>query len=183
MQKIYGTFVDIKDGDLTANSAVIKIKFKHSGKMLVEHAHNETVGSRLRRLFHSIIRSRSERYTELRAALRQQGSFLSVTVERLEPCPDPESLLRRRDELIAELKTYEPFGYNQPPATGLPARRGRPSVPVLMFEMSGTSPIATFGSVKEAAEATGVSPGNITSCCRGKREFAGGRRWAYGESK
>lgn len=37
----------------------------------------------------------------------------------------------------------------------------------------------TFSSIKEAAQQTGINPGNICSCCCGRRNIAGGYHWHY----
>ena len=36
-----------------------------------------------------------------------------------------------------------------------------------------------YSEIKEAQQYTGVSDGNISSCCRGKRQTAGGYHWLY----
>lgn len=38
-----------------------------------------------------------------------------------------------------------------------------------------------FSSVKEASRQTGISNGNISQCCNGKRKSAGGKHWAFEE--
>ncbi len=43
--------------------------------------------------------------------------------------------------------------------------------------------IAIYESIKFAAKTLGISRGNITSCCNGKRNIAGGFIWKYGGSK
>ena len=39
--------------------------------------------------------------------------------------------------------------------------------------------IATFKSLKEAVEKTGVNQGNLSSVCSGKKPKAGGFKWEY----
>lgn len=39
--------------------------------------------------------------------------------------------------------------------------------------------VAEFYGMCEAERNTGISVGNICSCCKGKREYAGGYKWKY----
>ena len=39
--------------------------------------------------------------------------------------------------------------------------------------------IKQWESLKEASETLGISKGNISECCNGKRNFAGGYAWSY----
>lgn len=43
--------------------------------------------------------------------------------------------------------------------------------------------IAEYASLKEATETTGACVSSISNCCRGKRNYAGGYRWAYANNK
>ena len=41
----------------------------------------------------------------------------------------------------------------------------------------------TFNSMKEASETTGINYGNISSCCNGKLNTAGGYHWSFVNSR
>lgn len=41
--------------------------------------------------------------------------------------------------------------------------------------------VQTYRAVQEAARETGISAGNITRCCKGRTQHAGGYRWEYAE--
>lgn len=50
--------------------------------------------------------------------------------------------------------------------------------PVIQLTLDGIK-ICEYGSIKEANERTGVTKGNIVSCCKGNRSSAGGYLWRY----
>lgn len=56
--------------------------------------------------------------------------------------------------------------------------RGRGIKAVVQMDRNG-NPIAEYGSIKAAAEALNIDPGNISSACRGYRPSAGGFLFAY----
>ena len=59
-------------------------------------------------------------------------------------------------------------------------RIARCSKQVQMFDKSTGELLATFPSIKEAELQTGISSGNICSCCNGNRDkSAGGFVWKY----
>ena len=60
--------------------------------------------------------------------------------------------------------------YSQPQL----AKRG-----VQMFDKSTGELLSTFPSTHEAERVTGINQGNICSCCKGKRKYAGGYIWKY----
>lgn len=67
-------------------------------------------------------------------------------------------------------------------ASAPPARRPRSPRSVHQYRMDG-SYVRAWPSVTEAARRTGVSAGNIYSCCHpsGRLLSAGGYRWSYDE--
>lgn len=52
--------------------------------------------------------------------------------------------------------------------------------PVFQFSMNGEL-IKCFQSTISASSETGISQGNISSCCSGKLKTAGGFKWVYAE--
>lgn len=56
--------------------------------------------------------------------------------------------------------------------------RQRWSIPVVQFSMDNVF-VATFPSASEAERKTGISNGNISSVCIGKRLSAGGFKWMH----
>ena len=56
--------------------------------------------------------------------------------------------------------------------------RGRGIKAVVQMDRNG-NPIAEYESIKAAAEALNIDPGNISSACRGYRPSAGGFLFAY----
>ena len=57
-------------------------------------------------------------------------------------------------------------------------KAGRHGKPVKQMAADGKI-IAVYNSLTEAAAATGISVGNICSCCNGKRKQANGFSWQY----
>ena len=49
---------------------------------------------------------------------------------------------------------------------------------VYMFNLNGTL-VKSFDSVVKAANFTGIDKGNISTCCRGKKQSSGGFMWSY----
>jgi len=54
----------------------------------------------------------------------------------------------------------------------------RPQKTVIQYKLDGEE-LNKFVSAQDAKRQTGVSCGNLASCCRGERETAGGYRWRY----
>lgn len=50
--------------------------------------------------------------------------------------------------------------------------------PVIQFDIYGNI-VNEFESIKQASIKTGISDGNISSCCTGKRNTSGGFKWSY----
>lgn len=55
--------------------------------------------------------------------------------------------------------------------------------PVEQWSKDGTTLIARYESIAEAARQTGVDAGNISRCCLGKYKTAGGYRWRYSKEE
>lgn len=62
--------------------------------------------------------------------------------------------------------------------TGVKGRHSHASKPVLQYSKKGEL-LASFYSMKEAAEAVGIEGGHICSVCKGKRKTTGGYIWKY----
>ena len=58
------------------------------------------------------------------------------------------------------------------------ARAGKGTRAIVQMDRDGT-PIAEYSSIREAAAALDIDPGNISSACRGYRPSAGGFLFAY----
>lgn len=53
---------------------------------------------------------------------------------------------------------------------------------VSQYDLSGNF-IRVFNTVKDAAQAVGINPNNISRACRGGRPSAGGYKWQYAEKQ
>ena len=58
--------------------------------------------------------------------------------------------------------------------------RGRPEkkIPIVQYDPAGNK-IREWLSILRASKELGISAGNISLCCTGKRQKAGGYRWEY----
>ena len=56
---------------------------------------------------------------------------------------------------------------------------GKCSKPVLQIDQLTDTIIAEFPSTREVERQLGISQSNISNCCNGKRNIAGGFKWAY----
>jgi hypothetical protein len=82
----------------------------------------------------------------------------------------------KTDDRVENLEWTTPRGNNQHALeTGLRVPRTKK---VGQYTLEGQK-LATFDSIKEAAEKTGCNAKHIPSVCRGKRESTGGYNWQY----
>lgn len=58
---------------------------------------------------------------------------------------------------------------------------GKSKKTVEQWSLDGTTLIARYESISEAARQTGVEKKNISACCNGKRKSAGGYKWRYAD--
>lgn len=65
------------------------------------------------------------------------------------------------------------------PMMGVTGRNNKRSRPVLQLSKTNNSLISRYVSISEASEKTGVSAGNIVSCCKGILKSAGCFMWKY----
>lgn len=82
---------------------------------------------------------------------------------------------------IAEAKMGEknPMYGKRPSEEIIAATRERLSKPVR--QLKGDEEVATYESIKAAAQATGICQANIGRVCNGERQTAGGYRWEFCE--
>ena len=92
-------------------------------------------------------------------------------------------------------KSFIPYGYNQINLSSAKSREEKKVIEELLtvapeirsFSLckpvyrvdQNTGESTLFNSVKEAAEAIGGKPSNITACCRGSLHTAYGYTWCY----
>lgn len=62
-----------------------------------------------------------------------------------------------------------------------PEGAGKPPRAVEQWSKDGTTLIARYESISEAARQTGVEMRNISACCREKLKSAGGYKWRYAD--
>jgi hypothetical protein len=70
---------------------------------------------------------------------------------------------------MSDSREFKTNGFNPP--------RG-----VKLLDIRGNE-VASFNSIKEASEKSGVNASCICNCCRGRTKTAGGSKWEYDNSK
>lgn len=93
----------------------------------------------------------------------------------------PEELNEQEIYYIRYYNSMIPNGYNMIQG-GTNGSGLAKSKEVEQYDLEGNY-LASFYSAAEAERQTGVSIGNICSCCRGKRNTAGNFQWKYKDNK
>ncbi len=208
MINVGGARIDIlgQIGSVSRNWAVFTVEFEYDSKLMVCHTLEWSVLDGIERLVRSIMSDKVEGL-----ALRQsfvRSKYLTVEVKGTFE-NDPGAVMRAKYDLIADNKTYDPFGYNflplvkepvekayalrlyrslinaiRPDSPGqltpaAPKRPGREPKPVYRYDRRTGSFVSGYASTKEAAQDVGISSTNICMCCNGHINFAAGFLWSY----
>lgn len=108
-------------------------------------------------------------------ALQKYGSS-NFSFDIIEECPQ-EELNDKEKYYIKYYNSLIPTGYNMTPGgnsgTGITRRKK-----VLQYDLEGNY-LKTFDSILEASRQTKINDSNISSCCKGNRNYAGGFQWRY----
>lgn len=112
-------------------------------------------------------------------ALRKYG-IENFIFEILVIC-DQNELNAKECEYIKKYNSLIPNGYNmiQGGSNGAGISKSKK---IFQYDLAGNF-IAEYLSAKQASEIMNISHGNICSCCRGERNYAGGYQWRYENDK
>lgn len=111
-------------------------------------------------------------------AIRKYG-INNFSFEILEKCD--ASLLDEKEKFwINKINTLIPNGYNMIPGGSNGAGLAKGKI-VEQYDLDGIY-ITSYSSANQASQMTGISHGNICSCCRDERKYAGGFQWRYKDS-
>lgn len=108
-------------------------------------------------------------------ALRRYG-IKNFSFDIIEQCKQ-EDLDRKEQFYIEYYNSLIPNGYNMI-AGGSNGAGLNKAKPVNQYDMTGKY-ITTYSSITEAELKTGINNSNISSCCRGKRQYTGNYQWRY----
>lgn len=108
-------------------------------------------------------------------AIRKYG-IENFSFDIIEECSQQE-LDKKEKYYINKYNSLVPNGYNMILGGSNGAGLGR-AISINQYDMSGHY-IRTYQSISEAERITGINNSNISSCCKGKRNYAGNYQWRY----
>ena len=185
--------VDMPD-NVNAKYAVFTIEFEKDNKLYVGHVLNRSVISAVTALILNAFDDYSPTgHSSISQAIRE-SKYITVELIRSN-IYDLERLFSLKYKTIMANKSFLPYGYNQINLSSAKSREEKKVIEELlaaapdMRSFSLCKPIyridqntgesIMFNSAKEAAEAIGGKPSNITACCRGSLHTAYGFEWCY----
>lgn len=185
--------VDMPD-NVNAKYAVFTIEFEKDNKLYVGHVLNRTVINAVTAL---ILNALDDHSLTSNSSISQviRGSKY-ITVELIgHDIFDQERLFELKYKTIMKNMSFIPYGYNQINLSCAKSKEEKRVIEELLYtnpdvrSFSLCKPIyridretgesIQFNSAKEAADAIGGKPSNITACCRGSIHTAYGYEWCY----
>lgn len=208
MVNINGIQVDLVGNTslLSARWAIFTVEFEYDSKVIVCHTFDYSVHKGIIDLVNKILSPKVEGL-DLRQSF-VNSKFITVEVKATYE-NSPSTILANKYKLIKENMTYYPYGYNFLLLTSTPEKpyaytlyaelienidrsasyrvdklsqakqRGKAPKSVYQYEKQTGLFIKKFTSIKEAAESTGICASNISMCCNGHLQTAGGYSWSY----
>lgn len=185
--------VDMPD-NVNAKYAVFTIEFEKDNRLYVGHVLNRTVISAVTSLILSAFDDHSSTGNSSISQAIRESKY--ITVELIASnVYNLEWLFSLKYKTIMANRSFIPYGYNQINLSCAKSREEKKVIEELlaadpnirsfslckpiyrMDKKTGKSTL--FNSAKEAAEAVGGKPSNITACCRGSLHSAYGFEWCY----
>lgn len=185
--------VDMPD-NVNAKYAIFTIEFEKDSRLYVGHVLNRTVISAVTSLILNAFDDYSATGNSSISQAIRESNYITVglidsNVYNL------KRLFELKYKTIISNKAFIPYGYNQINLSCSKSQEEKKIVkellttnpdmrsfslckPVYCINME-TGKSAMFNSAKEAAEAIGGKPNNITACCRGSLHTAYGFEWCY----
>lgn len=185
--------VDMPD-NVNAKYAVFTIEFEKDNRLYVGHVLNRTVISAVTALILNAFDDYSPTNNSSISQAIRDSKY--ITVELIaNNVFDQERLFDLKYKTIMTNMSFIPYGYNQINLSCAKSKEEKRAIEELLFNnpdvrsFSLCKPIyridrktgesTPFNSAKEAAEAIGGKPSNITACCRGSIHTAYGYEWCY----
>ena len=185
--------VDMPD-NVNAKYAVFTIEFEKDNRLYVGHVLNRTVISAVTALILNAFDDYSPTSNSSISQAIRDSKY--ITVELIaNNVFDQEKLFDLKYKTIMTNMSFIPYGYNQINLSCAKSKEEKRAIEELLFNnpdmrsFSLCKPIyridrktgesTPFNSAKEAAEAIGGKPSNITACCRGSIHTAYGYEWCY----
>lgn len=185
--------VDMPD-NVNAKYAVFTIEFEKDNRLYVGHVLNRTVISAVTSLILNAFDDYSPTSNSSISKAIRESKY--ITVELIASnVYNLAWLFSLKYKTIVANQTFIPYGYNQINLSCAKSAEEKKAIEELlaanpeMRSFSLCKPIyrinrttgesVMFNSAKEAAEAIGGHPGNITACCRGAIHTAYGFEWCY----
>ena len=185
--------VDIPD-NVNAKYAVFTVEFEKDNRLYVGHVLNRTVISAVTALILNAFDDYSPTGNSSISQAIRDSKY--ITVELIaNNIFDQERLFDLKYKTIMANMSFIPYGYNQINLSCAKSKEEKRAIEELLLNnpdvrsFSLCKPIyridrktgesAQFNSAKEAAEAIGGKPSNITACCRGSIHTAYGYEWCY----
>lgn len=185
--------VDMPD-NVNAKYAVFTIEFEKDNKLYVGHVLNRTVISAITALVLNAFDDYSSTGNSSISKAIRESKY--ITVDLIDSnIFSYEWLFELKYKTILANRSYIPYGYNQINLSCAKSKEEKAVIekllqaspdlrsfslckPVYKIDRK-TGESIMFNSAKEAAEAIGGKPSNITACCRGSIHTAYGHEWCY----
>lgn len=185
--------VDMPD-NVNAKYAVFTIEFEKDNRLYVGHVLNRTVISAVTSLILNAFDDHSPTGNSSISKAIRESKY--ITVELIASnVYNLAWLFSLKYKTIVANQTFIPYGYNQINLSCAKSAEEKKAIEKLLatspemrsfslckpiYRIDRTTGESTmFNSAKEAAEAIGGHPGNITACCRGTIHTAYGFEWCY----
>ena len=185
--------VDMPD-NVNAKYAVFTIEFEKNNRLYVGHVLNRSVISAVTALVLNAFDDYSSTGNSSISQAIRESKY--ITVELIQSnIYNLDWLFSLKYKTIMANKSFIPYGYNQINLSSAKSREEKKVIEELLtvapeirsFSLckpvyridQNTGESTLFNSAKEAAEAIGGKPSNITACCRGSLHTAYGYAWCY----
>lgn len=185
--------VDMPD-NVNAKYAVFTIEFEKDNRLYVGHVLNRSVISAVTALVLNAFDDYSSTGNSSISQAIRESKY--ITVELIQSnIYNLDWLFSLKYKTIMANKSFIPYGYNQINLSSAKSREEKKVIEELLtvapeirsFSLckpvyridQNTGESMLFNSAKEAADAIGGKPSNITACCRGSLHTAYGYTWCY----
>jgi hypothetical protein len=185
--------VDMPD-NANAKYAVFTIEFEKDNRLYVGHVLNRSVISAVTALVLNAFDNYSSAGNSSISQAIRESKYITVELVKSN-IHDLDWLFSLKYKTIMANKSFIPYGYNQINLSSAKSQEEKKVIKELLtafpdirsFSLckpvyrinQNTGESTLFNSAKEAAEAIGGKPSNITACCRGLLHTAYGYAWCY----
>lgn len=185
--------VDMPD-NVNAKYAVFTIEFEKDNRLYVGHVLNRSVISAVTALVLNAFDNYSPTSNSSISQAIRESKYITVELIKSN-IYNLDWLFSLKYKTIMANKSFIPYGYNQINLSSAKSREEKKVIEELLatapelrsFSLckpvyridQNTGETTEFNSAKEAAEAIGGKPSNITACCRGSLHTAYGYAWCY----